>query len=61
MKLNSDIIPAGSGHYIYPDNTAVPGTVYEYRLDMIEASLQVGVSTQLTYWPYSVAPPILVR
>jgi hypothetical protein len=67
VKLNTDYISAlairqpQAGTYAYLDTSVAPGTVYEYRLDVIENSLQVSASTTLTYWPYTFALPLIVR
>lgn len=60
VKLNSSLIqplsagtPEGSA-YTYVDNSAFPGKVYEYKLEVIETSLQVGSTALLTYWPFKV-------
>jgi len=67
IKLNTEYIPTKNGGqplgstYTYLDTTAVPGVVYEYKLDVIENSLQVSTSVMVTYWPYSVMLPLLQR
>jgi hypothetical protein len=67
VKLNTDYIPPkmsgqpmGSA-YTYLDISAIPGILYEYKLDVIENSLQVSTSLLSTYWPYTVSLPYIQR
>ena len=65
VKVNADLIPSQKGgqaegsRYTYLDTGALPGTVYEYRLDVIENSLQLLFNRTTLYWPYLVQLPLV--
>lgn len=65
VKVNADLIPpqkAGQmegSQYTYLDTGALPGTLYEYRLDVIENSLQLLFNRTTLYWPFQVQLPLV--
>jgi hypothetical protein len=65
VKVNTDLIPPQKGGqsegsaYTYLDTGALPGIVYEYKLDVIENSLQVLLNRTTLYWPYTVQMPVI--
>jgi len=64
-KLNPELIlPERGGQpegyaYTYLDETAALDQRYEYRLEAIETSLEVGYSNLVDYWPYSLQLPMI--
>lgn len=66
-KLNGELIPPQhpgqplGAAYTYLDSTTVPGTAYEYRLDVVENSMQVSASLLAAYWPYWIGLPFVQR
>lgn len=65
VKVNADLIPSQKGgqaegsQYTYLDTGAQQGVVYEYRLDVIENSLQLLFNRTTLYWPYRVQLPLV--
>ncbi len=67
VKVNNDLIPSQKAgllegaRYTYLDTGALPGTLYEYRLDVIENSLQLLFSRTTLYWPYVNIFPLISK
>ena len=64
-KINDTLISTQVGgealgaEYSYIDDDVEPGRRYEYKLEVIETSLQVASFALVTYWPYSVSLPFI--
>jgi hypothetical protein len=66
-QVNAELIPPARGGqpegfaYLYLDEGAQPGLRYEYRLEAIENTLEVGSSALVAYFPYTLMLPVVTH